>query len=487
MKNYNLLVGIIIALISFSACNDETLDIGGSLTQSTDKLTVNSANYPVRTRTVIADSVLLRANHLFLGRVKDPETGAYVTGEFTTQFSVLEKFALPNEQNIYSQYDNMAGADSCQIELYMKPANSTTDTLSAIKINAAELSVPISEDAIYYSNFDPKKEGLIRQGGVSKDKMFVYNDLTVDASLRANSSYINVIRILLNDPYTDKNGKTYNNYGTYILQQYYRHPEYFQNSYAFITNVCPGFNISVVDGNDVYAEMMEMGLRLFYRAKNDNDSIVDNSTVFAGTEEVLQTVKISNEKEMLQKLADDNTCTYIKSPAGLYTEVTLPVDDVFSSNDTDSLMSASISFQRLNSLVKDKPLAIPSFLLMVPKDSLSSFFEKKRQVDNMLYYYSANNTTNQYSFSNISALITKMYKAKKQGLKTDNNWISKHSDWNKVLLVPISVKSTSSNSSNVTPTNFDHESSITSTKLVGGSDNPFSPIMLNVVYGKFSQ
>ena len=46
----------------------------------------------------------------------------------------------------------------------------------------------------------------------------------------------------MNKPYTakDGNGVTYNNYGTYIMQQYYRHPEYFKNSYTFSTTSVPG-------------------------------------------------------------------------------------------------------------------------------------------------------------------------------------------------------------------------------------------------------
>ena len=45
-------------------------------------------------------------------------------------------------------------------------------------------------------------------------------------------------------------------------------------------------------------------------------------------------------------LREDNTCTYLKTPAGIFTEVTLPVDEISTSHSTDSLLTAKIVFQR---------------------------------------------------------------------------------------------------------------------------------------------
>jgi len=85
MKKFSLLAGMAITMMALSACNDDTLDIGTSLTSPADKLTVSSAQYNVQTRTVLADSVLLRSSYCYLGRVKDPETNAYITSEFMTR------------------------------------------------------------------------------------------------------------------------------------------------------------------------------------------------------------------------------------------------------------------------------------------------------------------------------------------------------------------------------------------------------------------
>ena len=124
MMKRNLLTGIAIALTILSACKDEALEIGNTLTDSNDKFSVSRSDFNVSTRTVVADSVLLRSSYCYLGRVKDPETGDYVTSEFMTQFNMLETFSMPTEESIVSRYNGQPAADSVVIQLYMvEPTN----------------------------------------------------------------------------------------------------------------------------------------------------------------------------------------------------------------------------------------------------------------------------------------------------------------------------------------------------------------------------
>lgn len=486
----NLLTAVILSALSFAACSDDTFEFGNTLTGQADKLSISTANYQVTTRTIPADSVLLRSSYCYLGRIKDPETGAYIASEFMTQFNILDTYSLTAENNITSIYDDMAGADACQVEFYMSSPTDVVDTLAALKIRLSELAEPMEETERYYSNYDPVKAGKVRQDGLVIDKMFSYNDLTVSDSLRNQSGYYDCIVINLDKPYTAKDGRVYNNYGTYIMQQYYRHPEYFKNSYSFVHNVCPGFYVSVLDGEGVYTEVPDMCLRIYYHGKNSNDSIVSLASTFAGTEEVLQTTKIENEKDVLEYLATKDDCTYLKAPAGLYTEVTLPIDDIYNGHELDSIMTAKLSFLRINNQNKANSLTVPPYLLMLPVDSLNTFFEQKKLTDNTISYYTSfavgSGSANQYTFSNISNLVTYMENAKKEGLKSNPLWVAEHPNWNKVLLVPIQLK-TNTSSTTTTVTGIEHYVGIASTKLVGGSNNPYDPVKIEIVYGKFNQ
>lgn len=481
----------VIALIAIAtACSDDTLNIGNTLIAENDKLEVTAATYNAQSRTIIADSVLSRSNICYFGRIIDPETDAAVTSEFMTQFHILETIQLYSDDKIISREDGMAVADSCRIELYFNNPSTACDTLAPMKLRVYELSKPMDEAEVYYSNYDPIERGYIRTGGLTTDKMFSYSDQTIVGERKSSASdysYSNYIYIPLNMPYTDREGVTYKNYGTYIIQQYQRHPEYFKNAYQFIHNVCPGFYFQILDGYGFYTQVPDMALRFYYTV-NNNDSVFATNIALAGTEEVLQTTKIANDNEAIRQLAADNSCTYIKSPAGLFTEVTMPVDEIKAGHENDSLLAAKVSFMRINNKEQSKySLGVPTNLLLLPKDSLYSFFEHKSLNDNKTTFYTTfSSSANAYTFNNISSLITAMYNRRRQGMQADSRWEENHPNWNKVVLVPVTLTTVAINSSTLT-TDLAHDMSITSTKLAGGSNNANSPIEISVVYGQFKK
>jgi hypothetical protein len=288
------------------------------------------------------------------------------------------------------------------------------------------------------------------------------------------------VRIALNAPYTDKNGVTYRNYGTYVLRSFYEHPEYFKNSYAFIHSLCPGFYFELGDGLGLMAKIQEMQIRVYYRYKKNSETLVSYLSS-SSTPEVLQTTKITNDKEALRRLVSDESCTYLKSPSGIFTEVTMPVDEITQSHTNDSLLSVSIDFKRENSAIQQPYLlSAPKNIIMLPTDSLKTFFEEEKDYDYKSSYIASLSSSNCYSFSNIGNLITLLSNNKAKGLASDPDWLSKHPNWNKVMLVPISVSQTGSSSSSIAV--VANQMGLCSTKLVGGKD---SPIEVKVIYASF--
>jgi hypothetical protein len=197
--------------MAFSACNNDDLNIGSSLTGSTDKLEVTTASFNVTTRSIKVDSVIARTNECYFGRVKDPETGAYITADFMSQFHILENFVLPQEDSIVSKEDGLVVADSCELLVYLNSASTFSDSLAAMKMKVTELRTPVEENQNFYSNFDPDKLGYLRRDGLQQTKMFSWADLTVSESIRSSADYFNTIKIKLNKPYTDLQGNTYKN------------------------------------------------------------------------------------------------------------------------------------------------------------------------------------------------------------------------------------------------------------------------------------
>lgn len=483
MKKYVYMAGAVLTAMAIYSCDEDTQSIGQTLTQESDRLNITTEAFEVTTETCVADSVFTLSNNCYLGNIRDPETLTDVKSEIATQYHLLDNVKIAPESDVVSLYDGKASADSCSLTVYVSDPFYSKDSLFAMKMKVYELKATMEEGIKYYSNYNPIQQGMVREGGITKNKMFTYSKVVYD-----NSSYnLGSISIPLNDPYTASDGTQYNNYGTYIMRQYYEHPEYFRNSYAFSHHVCPGFFFQITDGYGFHAKVSNIGLNVYYRAKNSDGEEVQSVYVAAGTKEVLQATLVTNDMQAINRLAKERTHTYLKSPAGLYTKVTLPVKAIKTAHVGDSLVAAKVSFLRLNDMSdNERMFSTPKQLLMIPVDSLSSFFENNKVPDNRLTYYTTFNyvgstyaNNNAYTYSNISSLITALWNIREAGVATEPDWEAKHPNWDKVLLVPITYSSTSS-------TRVEHDMTLTSTRLVGGPENNNQPIQISVVYAKFN-
>lgn len=371
-----------------------------------------------------------------------------------------------------------------------------------MKVTAYEMSKPMTEDEEYYSNYDAFKGGWVSE-----------DNYHASATYNLSEGSTMAFRIYLNKPYKARDGKTYKNYGSYIMNTYVEHPEYFKSNYRFLNNVCPGFYIKNTGGIGNVANIWNTELQLYWKIQktvkdsHGNDSIVSGYTYnrFDGTEEVLQLNKITNDTKTLETLASNEECTFIKSPAGIFTEVTLPVEDIIKGHEKDTLNTASISFPRMNNVDDSKyQFSAPSTILMVEADSLNAFFEQSKLTDNRSSYtatFSASTSKkNAYTFYNISNLVTKMHNAKLEGEKKNANWVNEHPNWNKVMLVPVTLKTSTINNSTVV-TKINHDMSLSSTRLIKATDDAnkdytldksgnkvaTGPVQIKVIYSRFKE
>lgn len=489
MKILRLLTVLVIAALTFAACDDTTEGIGGSITNKIDNINISNSAFNVTTKSIVADSVLSRNNTGLIGKMKDPETRNYVKGDYMTQLSVLPTFSVDTLDYIKQANNGSIEADSCY--LLVSYNASYGDTIAPMKVTAYEMTRPMSENKEYYSNYDAFKEGWVSENNQHWSSN--YN--------LSNTSDVKNFKIYLNKKYK-KDGKTYKNYGSYIMQTYAEHPEYFKTNFKFLHNVCPGFYIKNVGGTGNMAKIWNTELIFYWTRKKtinkDSTAVSIGYNRFDGTEEVLQLNKIENDTENLKKLAskDQEKCTYLKSPAGIFTEVTLPIEDIMKGHEKDTLNTATISFPRLNNENEDNPynFATPSTILMVQKDSLKSFFEKSKLADNRTSYTASYSSTgtykNAYTFQNIANLVSAMYKNKGKG-----------ENWNKVVLVPVNVITTTQGYTTVI-SKINHDMSLASTRLIVGTDDPnkdyttdektgkkvaSGPIRIKVIYSKFKE
>jgi hypothetical protein len=485
---FRLFTAIAITAMAIVSCSEETAGIGKSLTDEDDKLQVSTGIFEAHSKSLVIDSIYAQNFECFFGQIKDPETGTYVKTEFMTQFNLLEGVKFPSKELMVVE-DGQVIADSCEIRLFFDKERCYGDSLVPLKMRIQELIEPMNDNLVYYTNYDPEEAGYIREGGIDKKQMFSIVNHTYSDEVRSSKGYSDMIRIALNDPYIAPDGQSYNNYGSYLLQTYYDHPEYFKNSYTFVNKVCPGFNFKIEDGLGVMANINDISMRLFFRYKKSNDEFTNTMMAFAATPEILQTSHVTNDKEGLKELAADNSCTYLKTPSGIFTEVELPVMKIMEGHHNDSLLSVNMTFQRMNSELFENEylLKAPSMVLMIQKDSLFSFFEKEKTYDYRSSFVSSLNK-NTYSFTNMGNIVTLMFRDMFVGSLLDPDWEKKHPDWNKVVLVPVTTilsaaqKTNTAGAATATINGICNNLALTSTKLVGGN----TPIKVNVIYAKFN-
>lgn len=461
-----------------TACDDETGSFGSVMMPETDDPLVTQAIFYATTVSIKADSLVSNTSDCYLGRVTDPETGATTTCDFLAQFYQLEDYSLPAIDQMLKDDDGEIYADSVEIRLYV--SSYYGDSLNSMKMGVYELDTAnvLDEDATYYTNIDPTQYLSTAEGAISKVVSYAVTDLSVPDTTRYDDDYSKNILVKLPVEY-----------GTQIMKKYYENPEYFENSYQFIRHVVPGFYFKTLAGNGTMVEIDVSTLSIYFSYVID-DSVYVGVERVAATEEVLQNNSIENTG--LDDLLDSEEYTMLKTPAGIFTQVTLPIDSIFYGHENDTVNSAKIVFTRYNNTLKSQyNLEPPSKVLLVPVDEMVEFFENHDLPDGRTTFVASySEDYNSYTFSNIANLVTYMKTTRddEAGVEEGDGdeertqkreaWMEENPDWNKVLLVPVVTQTASTGSY----TKVNNDFSLTSTKLAGGEN---TPIQMTIIYSTF--
>lgn len=523
------ITALTVMLLSLASCDDTTDTLGMSLTESVNNLSINADTFYVESHSVAAKDIVARSAQGYIGNIKDPETNSYITCNYMTQFTTLGDYQFPSIENIrIENYDKtkqrleQVEADSCELIIFF--SRHYGDSLALMKITAHEMNTPYEENNTYTTDFDPINQNMIREGEGSIHSEMSYtfsNQLHSDES-RWSSTYTPYISISLNGEYIDKQGKHYNNYGTYIMRKFYEEngKDIFSNNYRFNHEVCPGFYLQHKSGLGSLSAISLAQLRIHF-TDTLQGNVGASTTILSGTEEVLQKTNIKQNTNAIDNLIEEETCTYLKTPAGIFTELSLPIDKIMlgrdneeTSHDSDTLNTVRIFIPRINDKAYTSyNLPIPKTVLLLPTDSASTFFANKQVADYRTSYIATySSTTNGYTFANISALITKAYSAlndtinnvinaKKQELGTEEltetmtrtikkavaeKYMNDHPTWNKAIIIPVETtySTLSSTSSELTKVAYDMH--LGSTRLQKGYKNNDN-ITVSVIYSKFKE
>ena len=460
----------IATLLTFTQCDDNTGSIGGSLVPENDIITAETKTFYATSNTIMAnDSILANTSDVYLGMYTDEESGTVFSSSFVTQFGCTEDFEFPMEGVVDDS------ASYTKLRLYFNEYYG--DSLNAMRCEVYELDNTLQEGVPYYTNFDPEELYDVEKKPLAA-KTFNVIDYNVHDTILNSDNYARHIEIALP-----------NSIGNRFISKFYEKDaegniigkKYFANSEVFINDIFKGIYVKCVQGDGtilkIYRARIDVGFkRLIKSSSGAMDSIQALSAPFYSGKEVLQTNKFDNND--LKPLLDEKEYTYIKTPAGLFTEVKLPICELVENCDT--INSAKMVFTRYNEEGGSMNSAHGT-LLMVRKADMYKFFLKNKLSDGETSYHTSFvNSSNEYVFSNIANLFKHCYKEYTEGVQKDSDWEAKNPDWDKVVLIPV----TTTEDSNGSVVKILHDISISSMRLRGGTEYE---IPIEVVTSKFKK
>ncbi len=480
----------LLAFMSVISCDDNTGSLGSSIIPPEDILEVIDSAQNIFSKSVIADNhILARSSDCFIGRHTDPETGVSTEADFLTQLNCTEDYEFPDSVYGLDQFHfsekvkkQMEGVPSFFANIRLYFTDYTGDADNAIKIEVWPLSRTLDTQTRYYSDIDPT-EFYDNKGKPLASASISPNDYAEKDSIRNKAnSYLKNVVISLPDSVAENMLKAYYSEGGKAK---------FANTPAFIENICKGYYLRCVQGDGTILRINKVKLEVNFKhllkdEQADTMKLVSSYAEFLGNSEVMQITRFKNNN--LENLVADQNCTYLRTPYGINTELTLPIDALL--GETGNIVnSASMVLKALRSSGDKYALSMPSSILLIRKSLVKDFFEKPNKADNISSYHTSLDTKfNEYTFQNISRLIMKCYNDRSEWLKAhnmENNetgraaYEKEFPDWNKVMVIPVEPVGDSNN--NVIYLNLDQTPK--SVRLQGGING--QPIKVKIIRTDF--
>ena len=375
----------------FVACNDTLDGIGTTIQPSNDKLVVGTDTLQLSSKTVDVEKVFSKTKYPVLGEYIDPVFGtirANYVGEFYypegTAFKSLKDIAIESVRLTIS-YLSIIGDSVAPmtVEVYkinkQLPKNQDYTRFNASQY--ADMSAPLGEQTFSGKNSTSHFE--TDYSGTTPRKITVY-DINVELPETIGTDFL--------AEYRKENHGLLKNADTF--------KEFF-----------PGVYVTTGFGNSTILNVSTTSLYIKYKYTDvggssfKTDTIRTDSIRLNITPEVTQINNVENDNAVITNSAEG---AFVKSPAGAYTELTFPVSHIYEKLSQMALNQAGLTIFAMpdpheETTVKLSP---PSHLLLVNKDSLDGFFEKRKLPDNVTSYVAAfNSSTYSYNFGNVAAMI----------------------------------------------------------------------------------
>lgn len=469
MKSKTLLsafIAIFIATI-FIACDDDLNSVGDSIQPDGDNVEMGTDSFNITARTIALDRIYAKTASGLLGNYNDPLLGA-IKSDYLFEFYCPD--SLTSKDNPFWK---AFAIDSVKLNIVIQHRAYTGDSTATMGVAAYEVNNYLDKN--YYSDIKPSdycdlSKPLLKSAYTVSSSPIV--DSTRSFSFNMDTTYMG--HRFLNEFRRD-GSKTFtssNNLREFIKGVY------------LTTNFGSGNILNVS-----YTYML-----IYYKYKGlatdgVTDSIRTNGFRLTTAPDVIQMNRIVNTYPSSLLTAEGTGKTYIKAPAGLYTEIEIPIGKIMARRKEKGytiLNSASLSIKGNSEEESKMGLSKPSYILLVNKDSIDTFFGGKgsgklNYTTNTIIQRTS--STNTYNLGNLGSLIDHYIRQKE-----DNNESFSESDVLKYSLIPVTVVATttsltSSGTYTTIPSTVAHQMSPTGAILRTDAEN----MVMALIQSKFKR
>lgn len=515
---------IALLAITFFGCDDNTEGLGLGMFPDSDKnINGKLTTFDVTTESVLAGKIYAMSNIGYVGKFTDETFGTYQAG-FLTELNCSKGMTFPGvydyEKNTsfdsknkptqtmvgeggnaadtkditFIKHDNKVIGNIHTIELYLWYSSYFGDSLAASRLSVYELGdkpgdeqklKKLNEDDAYYTDIIP--EDYYNPENLLGTKAYTAVDLSVKDSIRNLSTYVPSVHVPFKDEVAKKIGKE-------IIEEAYKSGANFDRK--ALKEVFKGLYVKsdYGDGTILYIDQVQMNVvykcyavdsingkilpKKVVKEGESQDSTYYGYRMFTSTREVIQANSLDNDTVAIKACIKNPEWTYLKSPAGIFTQVTLPVSEIAEKLQGDTLNAVKLGIPIYNQTSDKKfGMSVPRSVLLIRKKYKDTFFENNKLSDgitsSLFDYSSYTNNFTEYTYNNITQLINdcladgEREAAEKELLKgpitlkitnsegkiidqsvsSIEEW-EKYSDWNKVVLIPVLVTKDSSSSNN---------------------------------------
>lgn len=367
-----LILAVTLFSVIFASCSDDLNTIGDNIRPDEDDIIVGIDTVTLTARTVsMEDSVYARTSYPLLGEYSDP-----VFGKVKTDY-MSELFCPANTKF----KDNVISIDSVLVRLACY--GFTGDSISPMGLSIYEVNKPLV--ANFFTNVDPKKY-------VDMSKPLGQNVFSLDASPR-----INGMRWIITDLDMSVGQRFYNEWKT--------KPSTFSSPDKFL-EFFKGIYITTTFGSTRIMNMAHTFLEIHYTYRVNVDSTSVDYLRFPVTQEVIQLNRVQNTIPD-NLFTNSDTRSYLKTPAGVYTEITIPLKEIIEKTKVGEIInSASFKIKGFSEEEEKSTFKRPTDLLFINKDSLPNFFLKNNKNNSRTsFIVTRNQSNNTYDFGNIGYAI----------------------------------------------------------------------------------